>query len=272
MTQLVSNGVTSTLTYDLLGRKTALNDPDQGNWTYQYNAFGDMTQQTDALGAKTVMTFDTLGRMATRQDIKANNAQESNTTWTYGTSAEARNVGQLMKELDSKSYYSKVYAYDALGRPSQTVTSLGQAGIEGNYAEYVTYDQFGRVFQQIDATAKGVQHVYNAHGYQEKLVEASNTSKVYHTITQANSRGQVTGEALMGTQFQVARNYNLQTGLATSILATSAQYVVAPSGSTLLDINLTFDEVGNLANERNGTVTFYALKKEMGQSLFMVLP
>ena len=58
-----------TFGYDMLGRKTAMVDPDMGNWSYAYNAFGELISQTTATGDSTTMTNDLLGRMVSRTDI-----------------------------------------------------------------------------------------------------------------------------------------------------------------------------------------------------------
>ncbi|HWK99409.1 MAG TPA: FG-GAP-like repeat-containing protein, partial [Parapedobacter sp.] len=242
LNQVDTNGVITIINYDVLGRRTKLDDPDQGLWLYQYNPFGDMTQQLDAAGSKTTMAYNALGLMKRRKDFRADQTLESDAQWTYGTSAAANNVGLLAMEEDLVGGYIKVYAYDGHGRLSQTITSLGQNGQDGDYAEYFTYDQYGRPFQRIDSTAHGVQYVYNASGYQQQLVEATDTAHVYRTVNQADAWGNITSESLVDTQFQVARTYSAKTGLPTSILASST-YGVA---RTLLDIDLTFDLVGNL--------------------------
>ena len=38
------------MTYDTLSRKIAMHDPDLGDWTYAYDANGNLIQQTDANG------------------------------------------------------------------------------------------------------------------------------------------------------------------------------------------------------------------------------
>ncbi|MBK7203621.1 RHS repeat domain-containing protein [Candidatus Amarolinea dominans] len=38
----------TTLTHDLLGRKTSMNDPDMGAWQYRYDAAGNLVKQRDA--------------------------------------------------------------------------------------------------------------------------------------------------------------------------------------------------------------------------------
>ena len=38
----VRGGVTTTLAYDLAGRKTSMDDPDMGEWSYTYDALGNL--------------------------------------------------------------------------------------------------------------------------------------------------------------------------------------------------------------------------------------
>ncbi len=54
------------ITYDSLGRKVSLNDPDMGTWLYTYDARGNLETQTDARGVVTTMTYDLLGRLDTK--------------------------------------------------------------------------------------------------------------------------------------------------------------------------------------------------------------
>ena len=65
---------TTTLTFDLRGRKTQLNDPDSGQWQYDYNALGElvwrrMPKQRAAVPVQqTTMVYDVLGRMTSRTE------------------------------------------------------------------------------------------------------------------------------------------------------------------------------------------------------------
>lgn len=116
-----------------------------------------------------------------------------------------RSVGrQLASVSDTTSGYIKLVEYDAYGRPSKTVTSLGVGGVLGNHYEKVTYDQYGRTYQVFDAarnndnyTNNGVQHRYNDYGFYYQTVDAVYTNgsprKVYHTITEMDVFGNVTG-------------------------------------------------------------------------------
>lgn len=54
------------ITYDSLGRKVSLDDPDMGTWTYTYDERSNLETQTDARDVVTTMTYDLLGRLDTK--------------------------------------------------------------------------------------------------------------------------------------------------------------------------------------------------------------
>jgi RHS repeat-associated protein len=49
--------------YDVAGRKTAMSDPDMGNWSYDYDARGNLVFQTDARSCISSLQYDELGRL-----------------------------------------------------------------------------------------------------------------------------------------------------------------------------------------------------------------
>ena len=53
----------TTISYDELGRKTSMSDPDMGSWSYSYNALGNLTRQTDAKGQAIEFAYDKLNRL-----------------------------------------------------------------------------------------------------------------------------------------------------------------------------------------------------------------
>ncbi len=55
-------GNVTTITYDMLGRKTEMDDPDMGNWRYRYDAVGNLTAQIDAKRQATNLYYDILNR------------------------------------------------------------------------------------------------------------------------------------------------------------------------------------------------------------------
>ena len=54
---------TTVITYDALGRKTAMVDPDMGQWTYAYDTAGNLITQTDALSQSVLFAYDPLNRL-----------------------------------------------------------------------------------------------------------------------------------------------------------------------------------------------------------------
>ena len=63
LTQAARGGATTTLLYDLAGRKTQMTDPDMGTWVYSYDTLGNLIKQTDAKGQRTCLYYEILNRM-----------------------------------------------------------------------------------------------------------------------------------------------------------------------------------------------------------------
>ncbi|MCI0528195.1 MAG: fibronectin type III domain-containing protein, partial [Nitrospira sp.] len=59
-------GNITAMTYDTLGRKTTMRDPDMGKWLYEYDAVGNLIHQTDGKGQITEFTYDALNRIKTK--------------------------------------------------------------------------------------------------------------------------------------------------------------------------------------------------------------
>ena len=127
----VAAGTTTSLAYDNRGRKVTMVDPDMGTWQYRYNIFGELIWQKDAKGSIVRLSYDALGRMATRTE------PEGTTTWAYDT-APGKSLGKLASVAvtatgTSGAYgglagesgaYTETYEYDSLGRPSITRRTL----------------------------------------------------------------------------------------------------------------------------------------------------
>ncbi|WP_171045590.1 RHS repeat-associated core domain-containing protein [Pseudoalteromonas rubra] len=120
--------------YDLLGRSETAKDVDRGDWSYEYNAFGELIKQTDARGVATHIKYDLLGRKV-RQWHTQPNSMSANSTyieqtdivyegesqWHFGTLAE--NVHQLQSATQGDDW-AQYYYYDTFGRTAATLTAL----------------------------------------------------------------------------------------------------------------------------------------------------
>jgi YD repeat-containing protein len=56
-------GHQTVISYDTLGRKVGMVDPDMGAWLYQYDPQGNLVEQVDARGNKVCLRYDTLNRL-----------------------------------------------------------------------------------------------------------------------------------------------------------------------------------------------------------------
>jgi RHS repeat-associated protein len=111
---LVGTAQTATTTYvygdaTFVGDVTQITDPDNNNWTYGYDTYGNRTSVTDPRGNQTTYAFDTIGRMTSLVTPKGNVAGGVPTdyTWTYGYDA----FGNRISITDPLNHQT-VYRYD----------------------------------------------------------------------------------------------------------------------------------------------------------------
>lgn len=95
-------------TYNSLGRKTGMQDPDMGNWTYAYDNRGNLITQTDARGQTITLAYDALSRILAKQSA------DVNATFTY----DAQYQGTLSNI--SMNNVALQYTYDQRLRPVVT--------------------------------------------------------------------------------------------------------------------------------------------------------
>jgi RHS repeat-associated protein len=88
----VTDGVgnQTAITYDSLGRKTSMKDPDMGTWNYFYDANGNLRQQTDNKGQIINFNYDALNRLTSKvlptgqTSLLSDNFDTQNTSnWTF---------------------------------------------------------------------------------------------------------------------------------------------------------------------------------------------
>ncbi|HMW73212.1 MAG TPA: hypothetical protein PKD17_15395, partial [Cellvibrionaceae bacterium] len=249
------NDNTSSLAYDALGRKTSMSDPDKGNWQYRYNAFGELICQQDAKGQIQTTDYDFAGRPTLRLsreaggscDTTPNGAIKAQSEWIYDTAPYG--LGKAEVERDSVSGFARTYGYDALGRATLTTTTFnGANGTPASHYEKVTYDQYGRVFQNFDAAREGkdfsrngVQSTYTAQGFLQEVKDATG-SETYYKVLAADARGNVTQYQMAGGVTTATQSFNAKTGRLETINTTGAALV------KLEQYTAKWDTLGNLAS------------------------
>ena len=105
-------------TFNIRAFKLTTNDPDMGNWIYEYFPTGEVKKQTDAKGQIVTLTYDKVGRLLTRTE------PEGTTTFNYGTSATAHNIGKVESVGVVPGAFSESFTYDSLGRLQDATSNI----------------------------------------------------------------------------------------------------------------------------------------------------
>ena len=138
MTSAVRGNVTTTLTYDLAGRKTGMFDPDMGSWSYTYYALGTLWTQTDARGCVTTLGYDELNRL-TSKTYTGPGACDSTPDVSYTYDQGTNGIGQRTR-MDYGTGFYTAWTYDARGRMTQESKTLDSSNLFTAQWEYNSAD------------------------------------------------------------------------------------------------------------------------------------
>lgn len=196
-----TNGVTTRMTYDDLGRKVAMNDPDMGRWEYSYDVLGNLVWQRDALSQTLTFEYDELSRLASK-------SASGQVLAAYGYDEGVYGIGQRT----SMGYPGGAVAhrYDARGRVIEETRTFADASTPlstslGDYTTAYTYDALDRGVTTVYPDGEVVTQTYDgggmAYGLQSSLGEEFVTETVY------DASGQMTKLAL-GNSVQTVYGYD----------------------------------------------------------------
>ncbi len=158
---LDDQGNLTSITYDGLGRKVAMDDPDMGHWEYGYDQNGNLAWQIDAEGRRLNFSYDALNRLVNKSD-----GADIDVVYTYDREDLSYSQGQL-----------GLVEYGPMG--------------DGDWAEF-QYDQFGREIRSqktIDGQPYQVQRMYDSLKNLTGVIYPDGTAVYYHF----NAFGQLDG-------------------------------------------------------------------------------
>ena len=217
--------------YDLRGNRILLDDPDLGQVSSTYNAYGELTSQTDSKGT-TSYQYDRLGRIYSEQ------RPDVTVTSVYDT-----NYVGLLTSTSTSDGNSRSYQYDAYGRTTQQTDVIGNM----TFTTQTTYNTLNKVDVLTYPSGLQVKHNYSNNGILTGVKNAS-TNAGYWQLTQQDARGNVTKETF-GNGLVTTNTYNTATGYLTGISTPGIQ-----------DWTYQYNLVGNLKqrrdNAKNLTETF----------------
>ncbi|MBX3060204.1 MAG: hypothetical protein KF770_27420 [Anaerolineae bacterium] len=241
------------MTYDGFSRKTSMNDPDMGNWTYAYNAAGSLTEQRDANLARLCFTYDSLDRLQYKRHDNDNDGCESSDTQLafydyYAVDAGGGYVGRL-KEIQwsaSTSTDRETFAYDTLGR----LTSHTRLIYNRSYT--MSYSNFDALHRPTTVTYPNGQTAVTTYDREGANALANSGTNLISDI-RYNGMGQLKYLQRSSGGIHTTYEYHPQTDVAGGGLGDSnfrlktIQHGAAGTGNAWPDFTYEYDKVGNIS-------------------------
>ncbi|WP_425248196.1 FG-GAP-like repeat-containing protein [Desulfospira joergensenii] len=146
-------GNETSMTYDALGRKTGMVDPDMGTWSYTYDANGNLLTQTDAKNQTITFAYDELNRLIS----KDYDTTDPDVAYTYDNLSIANGRGRLYQTSNGR-VTTTIDGYDSLGNVLSETRTL--TGAPQTYTTSFTYDLAGKVLTTTTPDAFTVTNTY----------------------------------------------------------------------------------------------------------------
>ena len=150
-------GRTFAFAYDASGNLTGFNTPLAGTGTSVANSRGLPTQNTDALGNQTVMTYDAAGRMTREEMLDAGAVLLRRMDYTYDANGNKTSTTLYRTDAAVPTPLTTQYAYDAANRLIAVTDPLG--GISRT-----EYDANGKVTANTDPLGRRTTFGYDILG------------------------------------------------------------------------------------------------------------
>ncbi|MFV5686546.1 RHS repeat-associated core domain-containing protein [Flavobacterium sp. GB2R13] len=183
------------ITIDGWGNKTATSDPNAGTYTYAYDAFGQIINETTPKGS-TNNTYDNYGKLIKKKIL--GDGADYETDYLYNSFAQL--TSESSKKAIGTTIDSFTYGFDTLHRLNTT----SESNASFSQTKSITYDTYGRVATATNATqelttglstsviTKNNYNTYN--GIMDKMTDANDT--VLWQLNTANEKMQSLTETL----------------------------------------------------------------------------
>jgi RHS repeat-associated protein len=181
-------GAASSATYDIRGFKRTSFDSDAGTWSYDTNSLGELLSQTDANGRNTTLVYDALGRLTSRTEL------EGTSSWTWGNSPAAKNIGRLQSL--SGPGYSESFTYDGFGRPA-SINYNADTGYQVNFGYHASSGLLDNITYPVSTAGYRLrtQYLYT-NGILSQVRDFNAPSTVWWRLIAEDARGNPIDEQL----------------------------------------------------------------------------
>ena len=198
-----SDGTLVTTTSDAFGRSLKIEDPNFGQVSYKYNAFGELTHLHRNNDLIEQLSYDSLGRVISRKST------DGSASWTYWWETD------LPTKTQSEDGHTQTFEYDSFGRLSQTIYDF-QTVPPSRLSTQNSYDTFGRLksveYPSLDGNGMPLtlEYVYNDEGYLSDVLLMGSELLLFHVNTY-DRLGNI-GDLTYGNGARSFRSYNELTG------------------------------------------------------------
>jgi RHS repeat-associated protein len=270
------------ITYDALGRKVAMSDPDMGAWSYAYDPEGHLVRQTDARDKSVCFAYDALGRTTAKQYVDGDTCpaplSQPDVLYSYDDTA-AGNYGIGYRTGMSDASGSAHWRYDARGRTSaetriiggqsyttRTIYRTDDLPISMVYPDgeivFYAYDVWNRPIslsgdQSVEFTSYISEASYNALGQITQLGYGNDTAASYSYDPQHHRLSGIQVQGVLNLQYDYDDVGNVLTltdgGQATTFVYDELDRLLSASG--VYTASYSYDAIGNLLTKTEGPVT-----------------
>lgn len=168
-----AHGNVTTISYDTLGRKVSMDDPDMGHWEYKYDAVGNLVWQRDAKGQELTFSYDALNRLVNKTD----GSPILNVAYTYDQEFPAPpqnyGIGRLLRSEYGVNDQTG-FLYDLLGREIRSTKEIDSK----KYDVLREYDAASRLTKLTYPDSGNVIYTYNVAGQIDGVGTTSGNSDV----------------------------------------------------------------------------------------------
>ncbi|MFL0810700.1 MAG: FG-GAP-like repeat-containing protein [Agarilytica sp.] len=221
-----------TIGYDLLGRRTSLDDPNAGYIEYDINPLGLLVSETDANQITTYYEYDELDRVITRTD-DFGGATELSHSWVYDNKPNGTgSLGSVVGYDSEGNTYKEEYQYNSDGY--QDEYSVEIAGV--SYTTATHYDDLNRVKGITYPSGFTYQNEYNSYGYLDR-VEKLDGSMLWQ-LSALDALGNHT-QYSYGNGVTTNQSFVPESGFVETITASG-------NGFTVMNHQYGFSPLGNL--------------------------
>ncbi|WP_410221845.1 RHS repeat-associated core domain-containing protein [Pedobacter sp.] len=244
------DGAIQSLEYDGWGRKTKLTDPSAGVYTYAYNDFGEITQETTPKGT-TSYTYDNATGKLTAKTLTGD-ATNLGYAYSYNTTTKLLEGLTFTNTDGNNANYT--YTYDNNKRLASTV----EDNVHATFTKTYTYDSFDRIatetYQAKDKASNTTANRTIAYTYQngEVLQVTDQTTGQILSKTQTLKPNGLLATELQGANLKTTYTYD-----AFNLPQSAITERTGTNPATLMTLGYSFDaQRGNLNSRSNSALSW----------------